>query len=158
MDTITAPENPDSSIASGCVPGASRVVLYKFGQIDMVCTLVQVFLVRTSKTTRSEALFHTTCFLSVTHFMAWREVQQNTGNTFSTQKTKRKIIVLPVVKLRHAKVVVGRQYPRKKPVKDMHSSRYRIRFLLCSSVEKTPQKNRSIDGALLLLWSLTPLL
>ena len=39
-----------------------------------------------------------------------------TGNTFSTQKTREKIIVPSVVKLRHAKVVVSRQYPRKKPV------------------------------------------
>ena len=41
--TITAPEkSTQSSIAIGCVPGALRVVLYKFGQIDMACTLVQV--------------------------------------------------------------------------------------------------------------------
>ena len=33
------------------------------------------------------------------------------------------MIVRPVVKLRHAKVVVSRQYPRKKPVSGMHSSR-----------------------------------
>ena len=28
------------SIASGCVPEASRVVLCNFGQIDMICTLL----------------------------------------------------------------------------------------------------------------------
>ena len=43
---------------------------------------------------------------------------------------KGKIVVPPpVVKLRHAKVVVSRQYSRKKPVSGMHSSRYRIVFL-----------------------------
>ena len=42
MVAIYLPQkNPHSSIASGCVPGAPRVVLYKFGQIDMVCTHVQ---------------------------------------------------------------------------------------------------------------------
>ena len=51
---------------------------------------------------------------------------QKTGSTFSTQKTRGKIIVPHVVKLRHAKVVVSGQYPRKKPVSGMHSSRYRI--------------------------------
>ena len=45
---------------------------------------------------------------------------QKTGSTFSTQKTRGKIIVPPVVKLRHAKVVVSRQYPRKNPVSGMH--------------------------------------
>ena len=30
------------------------------------------------------------------------------------------MIVSPVVNLRHAKVVVSRQYPRKKPVSGMH--------------------------------------
>ena len=30
---------------------------------------------------------------------------QKTGDTFSTQKTREKIVVPPVVKLRHAKVV-----------------------------------------------------
>ena len=51
---------------------------------------------------------------------------QNTGNTLSTQETRENIIVPPVVKLRHAKVVVSRQYLREKPVSSMHSSRYRI--------------------------------
>ena len=51
---------------------------------------------------------------------------QKTGNTFSTQKTRAKIIVSSDAKLRHAKVEVSRQYPRKKPVSGMHSSRYRI--------------------------------
>ena len=51
---------------------------------------------------------------------------QKAGNTFSTQKTSEKRIVPPVVKLRHAKVVVSRHYPRKKPVIGMYSSRYRI--------------------------------
>ena len=51
---------------------------------------------------------------------------QKTGNTFSTQKTRENLIVPPVVKLRHAKVVVSRQYPRKKSVSGMYSSRYRI--------------------------------
>ena len=39
--TTSAQKEPHSSIGSGCIPGASRVVLYKFGQIDTVCTLVQ---------------------------------------------------------------------------------------------------------------------
>ena len=88
--------------------------------------------------------------------MAWGKVYQSKGNTFYTPKTKGKIIVPPVVKLRHGKVVVSRQYPRKKPVSDMHSSRYRIVFLVFFFPEKIPWKYRQC--ALLLLWSLTPLL
>ena len=34
-------KKPHRSIASGYVPEASRVVLCNFGQIDMICTLVQ---------------------------------------------------------------------------------------------------------------------
>ena len=44
-------------------------------------------------------------------------------HTFSTHKTKGKIIVPPVVKLRHAKVLVSPQYPRKKPASGMNSFR-----------------------------------
>ena len=45
-------------------------------------------------------------------------------HTFSKQKTMERVIVPPVVKLRHAKVVVSRQqYLRKKPMSGMHSSR-----------------------------------
>ena len=51
--------------------------------------------------------------------MAWSE---GLPYIFDT-KNKGKIIVPPVVKLRHEKVVVSRQYPRKKPVSGMHSSR-----------------------------------
>ena len=54
---------------------------------------------------------------------------QKTGNTFSARKKRGKKFVPPVVRLRHAKVVVSRQYPRKKPVRGMYSSRYRIVFL-----------------------------
>ena len=32
----------------------------------------------------------------------------------------------PVAKLRHAKAVVSRQYPRKNPMSGMHSCRYRL--------------------------------
>ena len=66
---------------------------------------------------------------------------QKTGNTFSTQKTGRKIIVPPVVKLRHAKVVVSRQYPKKKTVSRMHLSRYHIVFWCFFSPEKTLWRN-----------------
>ena len=62
---------------------------------------------------------------------------QKIGRTVSTQTTRGKIIVSPVVvKLRHAKVVVSKQYPRKKPVGGMHSFRYRIAYLFISP-EKT---------------------
>ena len=58
--------------------------------------------------------------------MAWGEgVPKNREYIFDT-RNKGKIIVPPVVKLRHTKVVVSGQYPRKKPVSGMHSSRYRI--------------------------------
>ena len=65
---------PHSSIGSGCVSGVSRVVLYKFGQIDIVRTLVQdiyfkVDAYSTSITTHSDALLHTICFLSTKYFM-----------------------------------------------------------------------------------------
>ena len=63
----------------------------------------------------------------------------------------------PVVKLRLAKVVVSRQYPRKKPVSGMH-----IRSGIASFGVFSPEKTlwRNIGGvlSLLLLWSLTPLL
>ena len=39
------------------------------------------------------------------------------------QETRGKIVVPHVVKLRHVKVVVSGQYPRKKPVSGMYSSR-----------------------------------
>ena len=93
----------------------------------MVCTLVQATQVRTSKTTHNNALLHTKCFLSVTYFTAWGEgVPKNRDYIFDT--TRGKIIVPPLVKLRHVKVVVstGRQHSRKKPGSGMHSSRYRI--------------------------------
>ena len=54
----------------------------------------------------------------------------------STQETRGNIIVPPVVKLRHTKVVVSRQYSRKKPVSGMHSSRYRI--VLCLYFPRRP--------------------
>ena len=44
-------------------------------------------------------------------------------HNFTTKKTRRKIIVPAVVKLRHGEVVVSRQYPQKKPVSGMPSSR-----------------------------------
>ena len=71
----------------------------------MVCTLVQAIQVRTSRTTpttHSDVLLHTKCFLSVTYFMAWSE---GVPYIFDT-KNKGTRIVPPVVKLRHAKVVV----------------------------------------------------
>ena len=76
MVTITAQKNPHSSTASGCVPGASRVVFYKFGQVDMVCTLVQA-IHRRSRYVRVRPhramLYSHSMFLSATYFMAWRE-------------------------------------------------------------------------------------
>ena len=71
------------------------------------------------------------------------------------KQVRGKIIVPPVVKLRHAKVVVSRQYPRKKPVSGMHSSWYRIVWCLFSREDSLEKFRRC---ALLLLWSLTPLL
>ena len=60
------------------------------------------------------------------HGMAWREgVPKNREYIFDT-KNKGKNNRSSCIKLRHAKVVVSRQYPRKKPVSGMHSSRYRI--------------------------------
>ena len=68
-----------------------------------------------------------------------------------------KIIDPPVVKLRHAKVVVSRQYSRKKPVSDMHSSGIAsYAFGVFFSREDFLKKYRRC--ALLLLRSLTPLL
>ena len=72
-------------------------------------------------------------------------------------KKRGKIIVPPVVKLRHAKVVVSRQYPRKKPVSGMHLSHIAsYAFGVFFSREDFLEKYRRC--ALLLLWSLTPLL
>ena len=58
IDVLLRQETPHSSIASGCVTGASKVVLQKFGQINMVCTLVQVIYVRMSNIAHSDALLH----------------------------------------------------------------------------------------------------
>ena len=78
-------------------------------------------------------------------------------HTFSTQKTRGKIIVSPVVKLRHAKVVVSRKCPRKKPVSGMYSSRITsYAFIVFFPREDFLEKYRRCP--LLLLWSLTPLL
>ena len=121
---------PHSSIASGCVPGALRAVLYKFRQIDMVCTLVQAIQVRTSKatpTTHSDSLLHTICYLSVIYFMAWSE---GAPYIFDA-KTGGIIIVPPVVKLCHAKVVVRRQHPRKKTVNGIRSCRTASYAFMC---------------------------
>ena len=67
-------------------------------------------------------------------------------HTFSTQKTRGKIIVAPVVKLHHAKVVVSRPYPRKNPVSGMHSSRIASYAFGVFSPEKTFWRN--IGGVL----------
>ena len=63
------------------------------------------------------------------------------------------IQVPPVVKLRYAKV---RKYPRKKPV--MGCTRPRIALFGVFFPEKTLWRNVCGRRALLLLWSLTPLL
>ena len=78
-------------------------------------------------------LYYTQHAFCLTYFMAWGEGAPKTGNTFPTQKTRGKIIDPPVVKLRHAKVVLCRQHPGKKPVRSMHSCRYRIVWCLFST-------------------------
>ena len=78
-------------------------------------------------------------------------------NTFSTKNTRGKIFPCPVVKLRHAKVIVIRQYPRKKPVSGMHSSRIAsYAFGVFFPREGVWEKYRRC--VLWLLWSVTPLL
>ena len=73
------------------------------------------------------------------------------------EQGREKLIVPRVVKLRHANVLVSRQYPRKKPVSGMHSSRYRTVCLVFFFPEsESLEKYRRC--ALLLLWSLTLLL
>ena len=66
------------------------------------------------------------------------------------------IQVPPVVKLRHLKVVVSRQYPRKNPV--VACIRPRIASFGVFYPEKTLWRNVCGWRALLLLWSLNPLL
>ena len=78
-------------------------------------------------------------------------------HTFSTPKTKGKIMVPPVVMLRHAKVVVSRPYPRKKTVSGMHSSRI-ASYVLGVFFPREDFFEKYRRCALLLLWSLTPLL
>ena len=82
---------------------------------------------------------------------------QKTGNTFLTQKTREKIIVPPVVKLRHAKVVASRQYDI--PGKNQRVACIRpgiASFGVFFPREDSLEKYRRC--VLLLLWSLTPLL
>ena len=66
------------------------------------------------------------------------------------------IQVPPVVKLRHAKLAVGKQYPREKPV--VACIRPRIAFVGVCFSGKYSFENVCGWHALLLLWSLTPLL
>ena len=65
--------------------------------------------------------------------------------------------VPPAVKLRHAKVVVSRQYPRQKPVNGMHSSRI-VPYAFGVFFPRGDVSAKYRRCALLLLWSLTPLL
>ena len=85
--------------------------------------------------------------------MAWSEGVLK----LSTQKTRGNIVVRPAGKLRHAKVVVSRLLPRKKPVGGMHSSRSALyAFGVFFRREDLLEKYRWC--AMLLLWSLTPVL
>ena len=74
------------------------MVLYEFGNIDIVCTRASH--TGTSRSTHTDALLHTRFLSDSRH---GRRVHQETGNNFSTQNIMEKIV--PVVKLRHAKVV-----------------------------------------------------
>ena len=77
---------------------ASRVVSYEFGHIDIVCTRSSNL--GTSKSTHTYALVHT-CFLPDL-WDGGRLYQKNRANGLSTTGK-----IVPVVKLRHAKVVNG---------------------------------------------------
>ena len=66
------------------------------------------------------------------------------------------IVQIPPVRLRHAKVVASRQYPRKKPVVACICPR--IALFGVFFPEKIIWRNVCGWRALLVLWSLTPLL
>ena len=74
------------------------MVIYEFGHMHIVCTRASN--IGTSRSTHTDALLHTR-FLDE---LRQGEGIQKTGINFSTRKTRGKIV--PVVKLRHAKVVV----------------------------------------------------
>ena len=142
-------KNPHSSIASGCVPGAPRVVLYKFEQIDMVCTLVQAIYFEVGTYEYDHTQY---AFLSTTYFIAWSGGVPYIFDTRNKGKNNRPSCCEAAPREGRGK---RRQYPRKKPVSGMHSSRiasYAFGVFF-------PQE-RLVGGwrALLLLWSLTPLL
>ena len=81
-------------------------------------------------------------------------------HNFSTKKTKGKIIVPPVVKLRHGKVLVSRQYPKKKTSKWQAFVPYRIVRVWCffSLSRLCGEIHRRCAINILFPWSLTPLL
>ena len=87
MITITAPEKATQQhcellrprdLEGGIIQvRANRHGLYSRASNVGTCT---------SKTTHSDALLHTTCFLSVTYFMAWEEgVPKNREYIFDTK-------------------------------------------------------------------------
>ena len=92
-------------------------------------------------------LYYTHNAFCLTYFTAWGGCTKKHGIHFR-HKTRGKIIVPPLVKLRHAKVVVSRQYPRKKLVSGMHSSRYRIVWCFFSRQDSLETYRRCVNGVL----------
>ena len=58
MITVTAPEKASSALRVSASP-ASRVVMYEFRHIDIVCTRASN--ISTSKSTHTGAILHTRC-------------------------------------------------------------------------------------------------
>ena len=92
------------------------MVLYKFGHIDIVCS--RAIYVGTSKITHTDALLYT----HASDLWHGEGVHHKTGNNFSTQKMGN---IVPVFKLRPAKVVVVDGIHTEEGSGGMHSCRYR---------------------------------
>ena len=125
--------------------------MYEFGHIDTVCT--RATNIGTSKSTHTgDAVLHT-CFCLI---YGMGRVCKNREYIFDI-KTRGKIV--PVIKLRHAKVVLsGRRLPQKKPVAC-------IRPGIAPAGDYFPREDSlgkyrrcGRRALLLMLWSLSPLL
>ena len=101
-------------------------------------------------------LYYTQHVFCLTYFRGWGEgVPKNMEYIIDTKNKGNNIRSSHVLKLRHARVVVSIQYPRKKPVSGMHSSRCRIVWCYFFREDSLEKYRRC---ALVLPWSLTPLL
>ena len=95
MITITAQEKHTQQHFEWLRPrGLDGGILQDRANRHIVCTRATNMIATSKKNTYRDALLHTTRFLSVTYPLAWWVGVPKTGNNFSTQDTRGKIIFL----------------------------------------------------------------